>query len=127
MEFPKELRYSIEHEWVRIEHETATIGITEFAQSELGDIVYVETPNVGQSFNQNEVFGQIEAVKTVSDLFMPLRGEVVEVNKAVIQKSDLVNSDPYGAGWIIKIKGFDREEYDALFTADHYKIHIGQG
>lgn len=126
MEFPKELRYCIEHEWVRIEDETATIGITEFAQSELGDIVYVETPNVGQSFNQNDIFGQVEAVKTVSDLFMPLSGEVVEVNKTVIQKSELVNSDPYGAGWIIRIKGFNGDQYDSLFTADQYKIHIGQ-
>lgn len=126
MEFPQDLRYSIEHEWVRLDGETASIGITEFAQRELGDIVYVDTPNVGQRFAQNEIFGQIEAVKTVSDLFIPLTGEIVEVNKTVIQTSSLVNSDPYGAGWIIKIKGVDRDEYETLFTADQYKIHIGQ-
>lgn len=126
MNIPKDLRYSIEHEWVRLEGDIAIIGITDFAQSELGDIVYVETPNVGQIFQKGDIFGNIEAVKTVSDLFMPLSGEVVEVNKTVIRQSELVNSDPYGEGWIIKIKDFPQDEYESLFTAEEYKISIGK-
>ncbi|MFN3664541.1 MAG: glycine cleavage system protein GcvH [Sediminibacterium sp.] len=126
MEFPKDLRYSIEHEWVRLEGDIATIGITDFAQSELGDIIYVETPNVEQTFQKGDIFGNVEAVKTVSDLFIPLSGEVTEVNKTVIRKSELVNSDPYGEGWIIKIKNFPPDEYTSLFTAEEYKISIGK-
>lgn len=126
MEFPKDLRYSIEHEWVRLEGDIAVIGITDFAQSELGDIIYVETPNVGQTFQKGDIFGNVEAVKTVSDLFMPLSGEVTEVNKTVIRKSELVNSDPYGEGWILKIKGFSQDEYESLFSDEEYKISIGK-
>lgn len=121
MTFPQELRYSAEHEWVRIDGDTATIGITEFAQSELGDIVYVEAPNIGQTFKAGEIFGSVEAVKTVSDLFIPLSGTVTEVNQAVIDQADLLNSDPYGEGWIIRISGFSQQEYDALLSASQYE------
>jgi glycine cleavage system H protein len=126
MNIPENLRYSIEHEWVRLEGNSATIGITDFAQSELGDIIYVETPNVGQTFQKGDIFGNVEAVKTVSDLFIPLSGEVTEVNKTVIRQSELVNSDPYGEGRIIKVKGFPPDEYASLFTAEEYKISIGK-
>lgn len=121
MTFPQELRYSVEHEWVRIDGDTATIGITEFAQSELGDIVYVEAPKIGQTFNAGEIFGSVEAVKTVSDLFIPLSGTVTEINQAVIDKADLLNSDPYGEGWIIRISGFSQQEYEALLSASQYE------
>lgn len=121
MTFPQELRYSAEHEWVRIDGDTATIGITEFAQSELGDIVYVEAPKIGQAFKAGEIFGSVEAVKTVSDLFIPLSGIVTEINQAVIDQADLLNSDPYGEGWIIRINGFSQQEYDALLSASQYE------
>ncbi len=104
MNFPKELKYTKDHEWVKIEGDIATIGITEFAQRELGDIVYVEVDTVGEYLDTGEVFGTVEAVKTVSDLFMPLSGEVSELNEELEQSPELVNEDPYGQGWMVKIK-----------------------
>ncbi len=126
MEFPGDLKYSKEHEWVRLEGNVAVIGITEFAQDELGDIVYVEQPKVGDTVKQNEQFGVVESVKTVSDLYSPLSGEVVEINEEVTSSPESINKDPYGTGWIIKVKTSDSSELDSLLTADAYKEMIGQ-
>jgi glycine cleavage system H protein len=126
MEFPGNLKYSKEHEWVRLEGDVAVIGITEFAQDELGDIVYVEQPKVGDKVSQNEQFGVVESVKTVSDLYSPLSGEVVEVNDDVAGSPENINKDPYGAGWIIKVKTDDTSELDNLLSADDYKTMVGQ-
>ncbi|GAB1397494.1 MAG TPA: glycine cleavage system protein GcvH [Saprospiraceae bacterium] len=124
MTFPAELKYTQEHEWIRIEGDFAFIGITEFAQSELGDIVYVEVETVGEVVNSGDVFGTIEAVKTTSDLFMPITGEVLELNEAISEAGGddpaLINSDPYGEGWIIKVKISDKSEIDGLLDADAY-------
>lgn len=125
MEFPSELKYSREHEWVRMEGEVAIIGITSFAQDELGDIVYVETPKVGDVLNQNNTFGVVESVKTVSDLYAPLSGEVLEVNDEVVSSPELINQDAYTA-WIIKVKVSDAAELDVLLSADGYKEMIGK-
>ena len=126
MEFPGDLKYSKEHEWVRLEGDVAVIGITEFAQDELGDIVYVEQPKVGDPVRQNEQFGVVESVKTVSDLYSPVSGEVVEVNEDVTSSPETLNKDPYGAGWIIKVKASDTAELDSLLSADDYKSMVGQ-
>lgn len=126
MNFPEELKYSREHEWLKLEGEEAIIGITEFAQDELGDIVYVETPKVGDTVKQNEQFGVVESVKTVSDLFSPISGEVVAVNEEVVSSPELINKDAYGEGWIIKVKPSESSEMDALLTADDYKTMIGK-
>jgi glycine cleavage system H protein len=126
MEFPAELKYSKEHEWVRLEGDVAVIGITEFAQDELGDIVYVEQPKVGDTVKQNEQFGVVESVKTVSDLYSPVSGEVVEINEDVTGTPEQINKDPFGAGWIIKVKVSDPAELDSLLTADAYKEMVGQ-
>jgi glycine cleavage system H protein len=126
MEFPAELKYSKEHEWVRLEGDVAVIGITEFAQDELGDIVYVEQPKVGDTVAQNEQFGVVESVKTVSDLYSPVSGEVVEINEDVTSTPEQINKDPFGAGWIIKVKLSDPAELDSLLTADAYKEMVGQ-
>ena len=126
MEFPGDLKYSKEHEWVRLEGDVAVIGITEFAQDELGDIVYVEQPKVGDSVKQNEQFGVVESVKTVSDLYSPVTGEVVEVNDDVSGSPETLNKDPYGTGWIIKVKTSDASELDSLLTPEAYKEMIGQ-
>jgi glycine cleavage system H protein len=126
MEFPAELKYSKEHEWVRLEGDVAVIGITEFAQDELGDIVYVEQPKVGDTVAQNEQFGVVESVKTVSDLYSPVSGEVVEINEDVTGTPEQINKDPFGAGWIIKVKVSDPAELDSLLTADAYKEMVGQ-
>ena len=124
MTFPAELKYTQEHEWIRIEGDFVFIGITEFAQSELGDIVYVEVETVGEVVNSGDVFGTIEAVKTTSDLFMPITGEVLELNEAISEAGGddpaLINSDPYGEGWIIKVKISDKSEIDGLLDADAY-------
>lgn len=117
---PTNLRYSDDHEWCRIEGEYAIIGITDFAQSELGDIVFVDVPTVGETLAAGDVFGSIEAVKTVSDAFTPMSGEVEEVNPAIDADPSLVNKDPYGEGWIVKVKISDAAEYDALLTAEQY-------
>ena len=125
MNFPAELKYTKDHEWVRIEGDKATVGITDFAQKELGDIVYVDVNTVGETVGREAVFGTVEAVKTVSDLFMPLSGEVLEVNKEIDSAPESVNSDPYGKGWIIKIKITDPSETSGLLSADDYKKLIG--
>ncbi len=121
MNIPAELKYTKDHEWVKIEGDVATVGITEFAQSELGDIVYVEIETVGETIDQEEVFGSVEAVKTVSDLFMPLSGEIIEFNENLESNPELVNSDPYGEGWMIKVKISDSSQVDSLLDADAYK------
>lgn len=124
MNIPTDLKYSKDHEWVKIEGDIATIGVTDFAQSELGDIVYVDIDTEGDSLDAGEVFGSIEAVKTVSDLFMPLSGEVTEFNEALEDSPELVNSDPYGNGWIIKVKVSDLNA-EELLDAEAYKELIG--
>jgi glycine cleavage system H protein len=121
MNIPAELKYTKDHEWVKIEGDVATVGITEFAQSELGDIVYVEIETVGETIDQEEVFGSVEAVKTVSDLFMPLSGEIIEFNENLESNPELVNSDPYGEGWMIKVKISDASQVDSLLDSDAYK------
>jgi|SRR5690625_1007135 len=126
MNIPTELKYSEEHEWVRIEGDTATIGITDFAQSELGDIVYVEIETVGETMDRNEVFGTVEAVKTVSDLFLPLSGEILEFNENLEAEPENVNTDPYGEGWMIKLKITNPEEIDDLLDDAGYKSFIGK-
>ncbi|WP_461449947.1 glycine cleavage system protein GcvH [Mucilaginibacter sp.] len=125
MNFPAELKYTKDHEWIKVEGNVATIGITEFAQRELGDIVYVDIPSVGKTVNQDDVFGTVEAVKTVSDLFMPVTGTVTEVNPALDSQPELVNSDPYGDGWMVKVT-LDGVDTEALLSADAYKGIIGE-
>lgn len=125
MNIPAELKYTKDHEWIRIEGDIATVGITDFAQGELGDIVYVEIETVGETVSREAVFGTVEAVKTVSDLFMPLTGEVLELNADLEGQPELVNKDPYGAGWMVKVKMADPAEAAELLTADAYKTLIG--
>ena len=125
MNFPADLKYSKEHEWVRVEGNTGTIGITDFAQKELGDIVYVEVESVGETFAKDAVFGTVEAVKTVSDLFMPVGGKVLEKNSALNDNPEAVNTDPYGKGWMIKIEFTNAADLDSLMDADAYKAHVG--
>lgn len=120
MNIPKDLKYTKDHEWVRIDGDTATVGVTDFAQGELGDIVFVEIETVDESLDMEEVFGSVEAVKTVSDLFMPISGEVIEFNEALETDPELVNSDPYGEGWMIKIKIADKSELNDLLTEEAY-------
>lgn len=124
MSIPQELQYTKEHEWLKIEGDIATIGITDFAQSQLGDIVYVEIETLDEEIEGNEVFGSVEAVKTVSDLYMPLTGTVIEVNEALEDQPDLVNSDPYGEGWMIKIKITDGADMGSLLSAEAYEKEI---
>jgi len=121
MNIPAELKYTKDHEWVRIEGDEALVGITDFAQSELGDIVFVEIETEGETIDKEEVFGTVEAVKTVSDLFMPLSGEILTFNPDLEDAPEIVNSDPYGAGWMIRIKLSDASELDGLLSADDYK------
>ncbi len=121
MSVPAELKYTQEHEWTRIEGDIATIGITEYAQGELGDIVYIELPTVGDSFNRGDSFGNIEAVKAVSDLYAPVSGEIVETNEVLADKPETINSDPYGAGWMMKVKMSDQTELDALMDSSAYE------
>ncbi|MCS3556731.1 MULTISPECIES: glycine cleavage system protein GcvH [unclassified Sphingobacterium] len=124
MNFPAELKYTKDHEWIRVEGDEAVIGITDFAQRELGDIVFVDINTIGEEVAANEIFGTIEAVKTVSDLFIPVTATVLSVNEAIDASPELVNSDPYGEGWIIRIKLNDVADVDALLTADQYKEEI---
>jgi glycine cleavage system H protein len=124
MNIPNELSYTKDHEWVKIEDGVATIGITDFAQKELGDIVYVDVDTLDEELDKEEVFGSIEAVKTVSDLFMPVAGEVIEFNEDLEDKPELINTDPYGEGWIVKVKIADTDEAK-LLNADEYKEIIG--
>lgn len=126
MNFPENVKYSHDHEWIRVEGEEAYVGITDFAQSELGEIVYVDIPTVGETLESGEVFGSIEAVKTVSDLLMPVTGEVLEMNAELEDAPELVNKDPYGEGWIIKITVQKPEELDNLLSAEQYKNFIGK-
>lgn len=124
MNIPAELKYTKDHEWVKIDGDTAIVGITDFAQGELGDIVYVEVETLDETLDKEEVFGSVEAVKTVSDLFLPLSGEIVAFNEALEDAPENVNTDPYGEGWMIKIKFTDSSEIDHLMSADDYKALI---
>ena len=125
MNTPSDLKYTKDHEWVKIEGDTLTIGITDFAQGELGDIVYVEVDTLDESLDEEAVFGTVEAVKTVSDLFMPVAGKIVEFNQILEEEPEKVNDDPYGEGWMIKIKVTDSTDLDSLLNADDYKSLIG--
>jgi glycine cleavage system H protein len=125
MSIPENFKYTKDHEWISIDGDTATVGITEFAQGELGDIVYVEIETEGEELSQEEIFGSVEAVKMVSDLFMPISGEVVEFNEELESNPELVNSDPYGKGWMVKIKIADTTELDSLLDAGSYSRLIG--
>ena len=125
MNFPAELKYTKDHEWISIDGDVATIGITDFAQSELGDIVFVEIETEGEELDREEVFGSVEAVKTVSDLFMPISGEVLEMNPKIEETPEVVNSDPYGDGWMIKVKISDASELEDLLSVDAYKEEVG--
>jgi len=124
MNIPKDLRYTRTHEWVKMDGEEATIGITDHAQTELGDVVYVELPPVGRKLQADEVFGTVESVKAVSDLYAPMAGEVVETNSELNCKTDVVNSDPYGEGWMIRLKAADPTAAERLLTADEYEAFI---
>ena len=124
MNIPSELKYTKDHEWIKIEGDTATVGITDFAQGELGDIVYVEVETLDETLDVEEVFGTVEAVKTVSDLFLPLSGEIVEFNESLEDEPEKVNTDPYGEGWMIKLKFSDDSQIDDLLSAEDYKALI---
>lgn len=126
MNIPQDLKYTKDHEWIKIEGESATIGITDFAQNELGDIVYVDISSVGQEVKQHEVFGTVEAVKTVSDLYMPVSGKVTEFNKSLESAPEKVNNDPYGEGWMVKVSMNNAGEAAGLLSADEYKELIGK-
>lgn len=125
MNIPSNLKYTKDHEWIKIEGDIATIGITDFAQGELGDIVYVEVETVDETLEAEEIFGTVEAVKTVSDLFLPLSGEIIEFNESLEDEPEKVNSDPYGEGWMIKVKCSDLSQIDNLMSSDDYKELIG--
>ncbi|MBP8192686.1 MAG: glycine cleavage system protein GcvH [Chitinophagales bacterium] len=125
MNIPAELKYSKEHEWLRVEGDTAIVGITAFAQGELGDIIYVDIDTVGETIAKDAIFGTVEAVKTVSDLFLPVSGEVIEFNEALKDKPELVNNDPYGEGWMVKIKISNPDEIASLLDAAAYQSLIG--
>jgi glycine cleavage system H protein len=125
MSAPKDLKYTKEHEWIRVEGETAFVGITDYAQSELGEIVFVEVETVGETLSAGEVFGTVEAVKTVSELFIPVDGEVLEVNAELEDKPELVNEEPYGQGWLIKISIANAAQIEGLLTAEEYEKLIG--
>ena len=125
MNFPAELKYTKDHEWIRVEGNVATIGITDFAQKELGDIVYVDVTTIGETVAREEIFGTVEAVKTVSDLFMPISGKVLEMNKDIDSAPESVNNDPYGAGWMIKVSIDNESELADLLSVDAYKSLIG--
>ena len=124
MNIPSELKYTKDHEWIKIEGDIATVGITDFAQGELGDIVYVEVETLDETLDVEEVFGTVEAVKTVSDLFLPLSGEIVEFNESLEDEPEKVNTDPYGEGWMIKLKFSDDSQIDDLLSAEDYKALI---
>lgn len=125
MNFPADLKYTKDHEWVRLEGDTAVVGITDFAQSELGDIVYVEVETLDESLEKDAVFGTVEAVKTVSDLFLPMSGEIIEFNESLEDEPEKVNSDPYGDGWMIKIKVDDASDFESLLSVEEYKALVG--
>ena len=124
MNFPQNLKYTNEHEWIRVEGDIAYVGITDYAQEQLGDIVFVDIPTVGETLEANETFGTIEVVKTISDLFLPVAGEVLEQNESLEENPELVNKDPYGEGWLIKIKPAADADFDSLLDAEAYKTLI---
>jgi glycine cleavage system H protein len=126
MNTPDNLKYTKDHEWIKIEGDIATVGITDFAQSELGDIVYVEVETVDETLDKDEVFGTVEAVKTVSDLYLPLSGEIIEFNEELEDEPEVVNEDPYEKGWMIKLKIANQDEVKELMDAEAYKAHIGE-
>lgn len=126
MEFPEDLRYSKEHEWVLVEGNVATVGITDYAQEELGEIVYVELPEVGEKVSKEDAFGVVESVKTVSDVYAPVSGSVVEVNDDLPNNPELINEDPYGDGWMLKIEMSDPDELEDLMTAEEYERYIAE-
>ena len=125
MNIPADLKYTKDHEWIKVDGDEATIGVTDYAQGELGDVVYVEIETEGETLDKEEVFGTVEAVKTVSDLFMPISGEIVAVNSTLTDAPDTVNSDPYGDGWMVKVKMSDPSQLDGLLSAEDYKSEIG--
>ena len=125
MNIPSELKYTKDHEWIKLDGDIATVGITDFAQSELGDIVYVEVETLDETLDKDAVFGTVEAVKTVSDLFLPLSGKIIEFNEALEDAPEKVNSDPYGEGWMVRIKISDSSEVDGLLSAAEYEEEIG--
>jgi glycine cleavage system H protein len=125
MNFPEELKYTSDHEWVKVEGDVVTIGITDFAQKELGDIVYVEVDTLDETLDKEEVFGTVEAVKTVSDLFLPIAGEIIEFNESLEDEPEKVNTDPYGDGWMVKVKVSDVSQLEELLTVAAYKELIG--
>jgi len=125
MNFPDNLRYTKDHEWIKLEGDIATIGITDYAQKELGDIVYVEVETIGKELSAGDVFGTVEAVKTVSDLYMPIRGTITELNPELTKAPELVNNDPYGKGWMIKVKVNNPADLDSLMDAAAYKVMVG--
>jgi glycine cleavage system H protein len=125
MNIPSELKYTKDHEWIKVEGDIVIVGITDFAQGELGDIVYVEVETVDETLDAEEVFGTVEAVKTVSDLFLPVSGEIIEFNESLEDEPEKVNTDPYGEGWMVKIKMSDKSQLDSLLDADAYKALIG--
>jgi glycine cleavage system H protein len=125
MTVPDDLKYTSEHEWIRVEGDEAVVGVTDFAQEELGDVVFLEIETEGETLSRGDTFGTIEAVKTVSDLYMPLDGEVLEVNKALEEAPELVNTQPYGEGWMIRIRISDPAQIDELLSADNYRALIG--
>ena len=125
MKIPVELKYTNDHEWVKLDGDVATIGITDFAQGELGDIVYVEVETIGETLDAEEVFGTVEAVKTVSDLFLPMTGEILELNEVIEDSPETINEDPYGEGWMIKLKVSDPTQFDGLLSAEAYQALIG--
>ncbi|MDR2627025.1 MAG: glycine cleavage system protein GcvH [Dysgonamonadaceae bacterium] len=126
MQFPTEIKYTKDHEWIRLEGKNAVVGITDYAQSELGDVIYVDIPTVGEQLSKEAVFGTVEAVKTVSDLFLPVSGTVSEINPELEGYPELVNTDPYGKGWIIRLEVADATEYDDLLSSSEYAKLIGK-
>ena len=126
MEFPSNVKYTKEHEWIRVEGDIAYVGITDYAQEQLGDIVFVDIPTEGETLEKEEVFGTIEVVKTISDLFLPVSGEVLEQNEALADNPELVNKDPYGEGWLIKIKPNDANDVNDLLDAEGYKALVNE-
>lgn len=122
---PQELKYTESHEWIRVEGNQGTVGITHYAQEQLGDIVFVELPEVGSSFGKGEVFGSIESVKSVGDIYLPVSGTVTEINEKLLDQPELINKDPYGEGWIVKIEIENSDELDTLLSADEYQAKIG--
>ena len=125
MDFKADVKYSQEHEWVKLEGDIAVVGVSDFAQGELSDIIYVDVESLGKNLSKDQVFGSLEAVKTVSDLFMPISGEIVEVNAELANNPDLINTDPFGNGWIVKIKPSDLSELDQLMDVETYKGFVG--